>query len=112
MTDDTTDGTGPQTPTKRQSLERITPEGRPLFYANNVSIEWSIWDFALDFGIVVEADDERILFRDAARVIMSPQHALVFAEVIARNVEKYEAQFGPIPRHPGITLDDDEPGGE
>ncbi|MEA2512338.1 MAG: hypothetical protein QOJ59_1825 [Thermomicrobiales bacterium] len=77
-------------------VERIHPDGIPVFYANNVGFRISVWDFALDFGMMIDANDERILVRDAATVIMSPQHAKVFSEVLARNVKNYEEQFGEL----------------
>jgi Protein of unknown function (DUF3467) len=70
----------------------------PELYANNVSFSTSVWDFTLDFGMLLGIDDEGTLnIQDLARVIMSPQQAKAFSQVLAENVAQYEGQFGSIP---------------
>ena len=82
---------------KRQP-ERQRSADVPTIYANNVSIKTSLWDMTIDFGLIVEATLEALVYRDEVTIIMSPQHAKVFAEAMTKTVEQYEQQYGPIPR--------------
>jgi len=100
MTEGAMDGPGRSTPTPDQKVEKITPEGLPHFYVNNVGLRMSIWDFVLDFGIILEADVDKLTFRDVATIVMSPQHAKAFAKVLTRHIKGYEDQFGRIPLPP------------
>ena len=67
---------------RSQRIELITAEGVPTFYANNVSFRTSFWDFTMDFGLLMEATEERMLIRNVATVILSPQHTALFAQVL------------------------------
>ncbi len=115
MAEETTGGidpyASPEEP-RRPKITKITPEGLPTFYANNVAFRTLFWDFTLDFGQVVEASDEGLVIRDVATVVLAPQHARVFAEVLLRNIAQYEEQFGPIPRPPEADTGAGEPAGE
>ncbi len=81
-----------------------------MVYANNASFRTSIWDIAVDFGTIEAADEQTIVVRNAVRVIMSPQHARVLAELLTKNVADYERQFGPIPQPPDFEEGLIEPG--
>jgi hypothetical protein len=81
--------------------ERSRPEGVPTFYANNANFKTSLWDLTIDFGVIVgQSSTGGPKIQDVATVIMSPQHAKIFVEVLARNIQGYEEQFGEIPRPP------------
>ena len=99
MTEDATNELVADVPAERV-IERITPEGLPITYANNVLLHSSIWDFTMDFGLILEATPSKLKFQDTAKVIMSPQHMAVFAEILADHVRQYEEKFGRIPRPP------------
>ncbi len=113
MAENTTGDVDHEAPPERSEhvkVTRLNPGEAPTFYANNVSFRTLFWDFALDFGQVVDISEEAgLIIRDVATVVMAPQHARVFAEVLLRNVRAYEEQFGPIPRPP--EADAGQPGG-
>jgi hypothetical protein len=84
----------------RQAAQRITdatqsPEHQTI-YVNNVALQVSPWDFKFDMGKLLEATKEKLSYEVAVTVYMSPQHAKLFAQMVARNVEKYEQQMGEI----------------
>ncbi len=87
-----------------RKLTRITatPDGTPLFYTNNASFRTSFWDFTMDFGQLLEASETDLVVKDMVSIVMSPQHAVAFAETLALQLEGYERQFGPITRIPRV----------
>lgn len=84
----------------KREFRRILPDNRPMFYSNISAIGSSIFDFTIDFGVIVDVSDKEATFQDVARVVMSPQQALAFSEVLSKRVKQYEEQFGKIPRSP------------
>lgn len=102
----------PEQPKPRQFSRISPPGGTPVFYANNVSFRTTFWDFTMDFGQVVEMSEERVIAQDVATVIMAPQHARVFAEVLMTHIQAYEQQFGPIPRPPEPDTNEGDRAGE
>lgn len=81
-------------------------------YSNNVQVKLSIWDLVMDFGMVTDADEERVIVDNQIRVIMSPQHARSFSDVLVRQIARYEKLFGPIPRPASDGAEGDEDGGD
>ena len=87
-------------PEKKRTMESVRDENPPV-YANNVTLEMTPWDFKLRFGEVVEITEEKLRVLERVTVVMSPQHAVALAEVLARNILAYEKNVGPIPRPKG-----------
>ncbi len=83
-----------------REVVRVRAEDVPTYYANNVGFRVSLWDFTMDFGSILEASEQRLVYRDDATVIMSPQHALVFSELLIQHIARYQEQYGPIPKAP------------
>lgn len=81
--------------TKRE-VQRIENPDTPTFYVNNVEMRSSQWDVRFVMGEVDEASDDTLAVKELVRVYMSPQHAKVFAEVLAAQIKRYEDTFGPI----------------
>ena len=101
MTEHVTDAVERRPPGRQREVQRVSPPGgTSALYANSVMFRTSFWDIAMDFGMIVEADEEKLVIHDLATVTMSPQHAKVFSEVLAKNIKLYEEQFGPIPSPP------------
>lgn len=100
MTEATEDGVASETPVDEGRIERITPEGRPIFYSNITALGSTVWDFTMDFGMILDSSKSLMRFQDVARVVMSPQQALVFSEILSNHVRQYEEKFGRIPRSP------------
>lgn len=103
MADDTTAGIAQQASARELRIKRVGGDSAPTYYANNVWLSTSLWDVKLSFGVMAEQDEEGVAFQDVANVIMSPQHARVFLEVLATQIAEYERKFGPIPRPPQAT---------
>src|SRR5215208_2538311 len=93
---------------KRPQLDMTHSEDVPLFYANNVATKLTPWDLTMNFGIITDTKPGRITVKDTATVVMSPQHAKVFSQLLTRNIEKYEKRFGVLP----ISADDDDLDGD
>lgn len=66
------------------------------FYANNVEIGVSVWDMRFIFGEIMGVKDKQLLVEKRARIVMSLQHAKVFAALLAQQIEKLEQRFGEI----------------
>lgn len=71
----------------------------PMYYANNTSVETTLWDVCLRFAETIETDQEAniIKVRELARVRMSLQHARVIAGILNQDLERYERDYGAIP---------------
>ena len=74
---------------------RRGPEFR-VVYANSVRFAAAPWDLSLVFGqtIVDQVDDLHI--EDRVTVTLSPQTARAMADILNKNLEDYERQFGEI----------------
>jgi hypothetical protein len=79
-----------------QAIEpKRSPHYRSL-YANNTSVGVSTFDFSLVFGEIVGATEGKLQVEEHTKIIMSPLHAKVLAQVFMDNVAAYEKQFGEI----------------
>jgi len=65
-------------------------------YANNVQLFMSPWDVAFVFGENQSVKDNILMVEQSVRVVMSPQHAKVFAQVLNDQIGRYETTFGTI----------------
>ena len=79
------------------------------FYSNMVTISVTTWDFTMDFKWLhprerrVDQQREETSIdkvRNLATVVMSPQHAKAFANLLMEHIGKYERQFGEISIQP------------
>lgn len=78
-------------------------ERNPPKYVNSFEIFWSQWDFLYSFqhvfklpgnpGEIEKVEMDRSL---VSRMVMSPQHAKAFLEVLRAQVEKFENKYGEI----------------
>lgn len=81
--------TVPQTSTKAQDFKSV--------YSNNVQFTISPWDVVFMFGENQGVKDNQILLvEQTVRVVMSPQHAKVFSQVLRDQINKFEEAFGTI----------------
>ena len=71
-------------------------------YCNAVQMWFSQWDFAFEFSLLAavppsEAGQQpQVMKYVVDRVIMSPQHAKAFLDVLRKNVEQFEQQHGEL----------------
>ena len=71
-------------------------------YSNLMFVTHSPSEFVLDFARVLPGGRKGKVY---ARVVMTPQHAKAFRDLIARNVELFEEKNGAI-RVPGQITED------
>jgi len=62
-------------------------------YSNLVVIQHSPSEFIFDFARVLP---NMPTARVGARIVMTPMHTRLLLRALQENIEKYEAQFGPI----------------
>jgi hypothetical protein len=87
-------------------------------YCNNAQILTSSWDFNFEFSQLVPIPSERegeppVVSKNAVqRIVMSPQHAKAFSNILKQNVEQWEQQFGelsPLSQNPPETEERESP---
>jgi hypothetical protein len=71
-------------------------------YVNGTDIAFTQWDMTLDFQLAVgeksaTAGEMRFVAQRVARIVMSPTHAKVLAEMIRNAVSQWEERFGTLP---------------
>ena len=69
-------------------------------YANSVQVRMTIWDFFLTFGVMSDANAERVLIEAFQGIYLSPQQAKALANVLQQNILQYEGAFGEIRLEP------------
>ena len=70
------------------------------FILIHASIRTSVYDFAIEFGevdkIEINKNQADMYVELKAGIVMSPQHAKAFFNILKKNLEEYEKQFGEI----------------
>jgi len=69
-------------------------------YANSVQVRMTMWDFFLTFGVMSDANSERVLIEAFQGVYLSPQQAKALANILNQNIVQYESAFGEIRLEP------------
>jgi hypothetical protein len=67
-------------------------------YANNTVFASTAFDFSMIFAEIMEVDAaaRHVKAEERVKVVMSPLHFKLFAQVCAQNVKLYEDRFGAI----------------
>ncbi|HOD17541.1 MAG TPA: DUF3467 domain-containing protein [Candidatus Cloacimonadota bacterium] len=81
------------TPPQQQINVKIDEKVGEGVYANFFVISNSPSEFILDFGRVVPGIPDARIY---TRVMTTPQHAKQLMQLLEKNIENYEAQFGEI----------------
>ncbi len=69
----------------------------PLFYVNSARVRIAPYDFQFVLGQTKgPGPDNEYLVGNAITVVMSPEHAKAFSELLERNVRAFEEIVGPI----------------
>jgi hypothetical protein len=69
-------------------------------YANSVQIRANLWDFFLLFGTLNQTSPEAVNIQNFQGIYLSPQQAKALHNVLAQNLQQYEATFGEIRLEP------------
>jgi hypothetical protein len=72
--------------------------GPPEYYSDSVGMSVSPYGLAFEFGVQASPGDART----QAIVRMSPQHALVFCQILRKNLRAYQDQVGTIALPPQL----------
>jgi hypothetical protein len=81
-------------------------------YANYVSLATSPWDITIMFGRTAADNPNNPRIEQRASVSLSPQTAKAIAEILWRNIQAYEQQYGEIrytPRQPSQSEQAENP---
>ncbi len=82
-----------QPPNRQAGLQIELPTSLDAVYSNLVIIQHSPSEFVLDFARILP---NMPAARVGARVVMTPMHAKLLLRALQENIERFEAQFGPI----------------
>ncbi len=83
----------PTQPAAPNELNIELPANLDAYYANFVIIQHSPSEFVLDFARVLPNVPS---VRVGARILCTPMHAKLLLRALQENIERFEAQFGPI----------------
>jgi hypothetical protein len=79
-----------------------TPGTAPLLYSNGANVAMSQWDMVIDFqqsappsGTLLQG--QAWASRGVARIVISPTHAKVLADILNKAVRQWEAAYGELP---------------
>lgn len=64
-------------------------------YVNHVEVGASPWDFRFLFFEITEDETGEPIREKKARVVMSPQHAAAFAQVLNGTIERWTKEHAP-----------------
>ena len=75
-------------------------------YSNQAEIGTSSWDFRFLFFEITEDETGELIREKKARVVMSPQHAMAFAQVLNHTIERWRKEHASDARNtPAQKLD-------
>ena len=72
-------------------------EPQSVIYANNVRLCVSVFDVQLAFGLTAPTSTASETAHVLSTIIMSPAHAKAFSTLLADEIRRYEATYGPLP---------------
>jgi len=78
---------------KQQIKINIPKEHSEGIYSNIAFMNFNQSEFVVDFARLLPGVPEAKVY---SRIILSPQHAKRLMQLMERNIEKYEKQFGEI----------------
>jgi hypothetical protein len=78
-------------------IETINAGPVPTIYANSIKLRTSVFDIMMELGQIVDVREDKLLVQNQAIVLMSPQHAKVLSDLLARRLADYERRYGKIP---------------
>ena len=87
---------GTTSPSPQDSVEATAQ------YVNGAQIGMTQWDLAVAFTLSFPAPDstvenQRLTSQTVVRILVSPTHAKVLANLLTKAVSDWESKFGPLP---------------
>jgi hypothetical protein len=91
-----------QPPQNPQQLQVEIPQTLEAVYSNFALIQHSPSEFVVDFARILP---NMPTAKVGARIVTTPMHAKLLLRALQENLERYEAQFGPIyvPQGDGLS---------
>ncbi|HUP45420.1 MAG TPA: DUF3467 domain-containing protein [Thermoanaerobaculia bacterium] len=86
---------------KGAEIPRSLAPDHKLLYVNSARFSVSYYDFKIFLGQISDIQGE-LHNNEIATLVMSPEHAKVFSELLARNIAKWEHTFGDIETPEGL----------
>lgn len=86
----------PQAFGKPKDQVRVRTKRYRRIYANNLAIEFSMWDSSVIFGEIIGEKDGQPVIEELVHVNMSHAFAKTIAAVFANNIKGFEKKFGEI----------------
>jgi hypothetical protein len=77
-------------------LESYRSEKFVTIYSNAANLDMSPWDFRFTFGEMKSELGKMPKIEQAVGIVMSPQHAKAFSQMLAMHVQEYEKNVGEI----------------
>ncbi|UVT20042.1 MAG: DUF3467 domain-containing protein [Nitrospira sp.] len=85
---------------KTREKNILKSEDTPSFYANNIDLSVSTWDFRLKGGEIIQANKDSITIKELFTLYLSPNHAKMLSILLSERVAEYEKRFGELPLQP------------
>ncbi len=79
-----------------RSIEYVKGPQYSAFYSNNVAFGVSPLDFVMTFSETIDANADKAVVEQRARVTMHPTQAKVLMILLMKNIQGYEAMNGTI----------------
>jgi hypothetical protein len=92
---------------KIEDLPRHNADNFLDIYANNVGSSSNFYDLRFLFGQIIAGPKIDPHIEDRVSVTMSWEHARQFRALLDRLIKGYEANTGPIRKHPAVADDED-----
>lgn len=77
-------------------LESYRSDKFATIYSNAANLDVSPWDFRFTFGELKPEPGKMPKIEQMVGIVMSPQHAKAFSEMLATHVREYEKNVGEI----------------
>jgi Protein of unknown function (DUF3467) len=92
----------PQDPPEQEQLDAKMGQvsDAPILYVNTTRIASSFFDIQMHFGESIQTSSLEELTRARVIVVMTPEHARAFADLLTKTLDDYEVQFGKLRRLP------------
>ena len=81
---------------KQAEQKRIRNERYTRIYANNLAVEFSIWDMSITFGEIIDGHGPTPVIEEIVHITMSQEFAKLASQLLSANIAQYEHQFGEI----------------
>ncbi len=87
----------PVAPSLPQPITKVTQSDTyETIYANHTKVSITQWDFAINFGQIVETKDAESVIKESISVRFSPQYFKAMTVSLAAALQQWESAFGPL----------------